>query len=54
VPLIAGDRLIGVLDLDSPLPSRFDAEDRAGVESLTAIYMAAINADQVVNAIHAT
>ena len=54
VPLTAGERLIGVLDLDSPLPSRFDAEDRAGVESLAAIYVAASNADQVFNAIHAT
>ncbi|HWY16779.1 MAG TPA: GAF domain-containing protein [Rhizomicrobium sp.] len=54
VPLTAGERLIGVLDLDSPLPSRFDAEDRAGVESLAAIYVAASNADQFFNAIHAT
>ena len=54
VPLIAAERLIGVLDLDSPLPSRFDAEDRAGVESLAAIYVAASDADQVVNATRAT
>ncbi len=24
-PVIAGDRLVGVLDLDSPVPSRFSA-----------------------------
>jgi len=41
VPLVAGDRLIGVLDLDSPRPGRFDAEDVAGVEALAAIVVAA-------------
>jgi GAF domain-containing protein len=35
VPLIAADdSLIGVLDLDSPLPGRFDAEDEAGCVAL--------------------
>ena len=47
VPLIAGERLIGVLDLDSPLPSRFDMEDRAGLEGLAAIYVAASYPDQL-------
>ena len=28
--------LIGVLDLDSPLPARFDAQDQAGCEALVA------------------
>jgi L-methionine (R)-S-oxide reductase len=37
VPLIRGETLIGVLDLDSPLPARFDAHDQAGVETLTTI-----------------
>ena len=33
VPLIdAAGNLIGVLDLDSPLPSRFDADDARGLE----------------------
>lgn len=32
VPLLAGDRLIGVLDLDSPTPNRFDAEDAVHLE----------------------
>lgn len=41
VPLIAGDRILGVLDLDSPHPSRFDPEDQAGIERLAAIYLAA-------------
>lgn len=29
VPILAGGDVIGVLDLDSPLPGRFDAEDAA-------------------------
>jgi GAF domain-containing protein len=34
VPLFRGNDLLGVLDLDSPLPSRFDDEDQAGCEAL--------------------
>lgn len=34
VPVIAGDRLIGVIDLDSPTARHFDSADRAGVEAL--------------------
>jgi L-methionine (R)-S-oxide reductase len=37
VPLIRDDCLIGVLDLDSPQPARFDADDQAGCEALVAI-----------------
>lgn len=37
VPLIADDRLLGVIDLDSPTPARFDAEDAAGLESVAAV-----------------
>jgi L-methionine (R)-S-oxide reductase len=36
VPLVVGDALIGVLDLDSPLPGRFSDEDVAGAEVLIA------------------
>ena len=36
VPVVAGDRLVGVLDLDSPLPDRFSAVDQAGCEALIA------------------
>ncbi|PBJ81986.1 diguanylate cyclase [Lysobacteraceae bacterium NML93-0399] len=39
VPLYAGERLVGVFDLDSPLPARFDLEDQAGLEALAAIYI---------------
>lgn len=34
VPLTAGDRLLGVLDIDSPATGRFDEADRTGCESL--------------------
>lgn len=36
VPVMAGDRLVAVLDLDSPVKSRFDAQDAAGLEALVA------------------
>lgn len=39
IPLYAGDRLVGVFDLDSPLPGRFDAEDQAGLERLAGIFL---------------
>ncbi len=42
VPLIKGGALIGVLDLDSPLPGRFDEADRAGCEDLAAVYLASL------------
>jgi L-methionine (R)-S-oxide reductase len=34
VPIVAGGRLVGVLDLDSPVPGRFDHEDLAGCVKL--------------------
>lgn len=34
VPIVAGGDLAGVLDLDSPSPGRFDAEDLAGCVEL--------------------
>lgn len=34
VPLITNGDLIGVLDIDSPIPDRFNAIDQQGVESL--------------------
>ena len=36
VPLHDGGRVIGVLDIDSPLPGRFSEEDRAGLEAFAA------------------
>jgi GAF domain-containing protein len=43
VPLMKGSRLIGVLDLDSPSPSRFDQEDARGLESLVRILLSSLN-----------
>jgi GAF domain-containing protein len=40
VPLRGADGApLGVLDLDSPLPGRFDEEDRRGLEALAAVYL---------------
>lgn len=39
VPLVKGDTLVGVFDIDSPRPNRFDDDDRAGMEALAAIYL---------------
>ena len=39
VPLIKNGRLLGVLDVDSPSLARFDEEDRAGLERLSAIFL---------------
>jgi GAF domain-containing protein len=41
VPLVRGDQVIGVIDLDSPSFGRFDAEDAAGVEALARAFVAA-------------
>ena len=43
VPLTKNSRLIGVLDLDSPKPARFDAEDAAGLEQLARILLSSVN-----------
>lgn len=43
VPLVKDDKLIGVLDLDSPIPARFDAQDQAGLEALVAAVIDALS-----------
>jgi len=45
VPILAGDTLIGVLDLDSPRRDRFDAADAGGLERLVEIFIAATRRD---------
>ena len=42
VPLISAGRLLGVLDLDSPRPGRFDAADARGLEALAALLVGSI------------
>jgi GAF domain-containing protein len=37
VPVLRGGEVVAVIDLDSPLPGRFDAEDQAGIEALAAL-----------------
>ena len=41
VPLIVGDNVIGVFDIDSPTMARFDRDDQVGIEQLvnTFLYM---------------
>lgn len=39
VPMIAGDKVIGVLDLDSPLLARFGEEEKAAFEKFVEILM---------------
>ena len=45
VPLFAGDELVGVFDLDSPVPNRFDAIDQTGLEALARAFLDAISAE---------
>jgi L-methionine (R)-S-oxide reductase len=39
VPLIEDGRVLGVLDLDSPLPARFGEADRRGCEAVLAVLL---------------
>lgn len=46
VPVVSQEgRLIGLLDLDSPLLARFDAEDQIGLEGLVEVFVAATDVD---------
>jgi L-methionine (R)-S-oxide reductase len=39
IPLLSAGQLIGVLDLDSPYPARFDDDDRRGLEAVAGLYI---------------
>ena len=41
VPLFREGRVIGVIDLDSPVIARFDTADQAGIEAVAAAYVSA-------------
>lgn len=41
VPLIVDGRLLGVLDIDSPQPGRFDEQDARGLERLARVLLEA-------------
>lgn len=42
VPVVRNGAVIAVIDLDSPLPARFDGEDQAGIEALARLVAARI------------
>jgi GAF domain-containing protein len=42
VPIVDCDRLVGVLDLDSPVHARFDDVDARGLEAIVRVFVAAI------------
>lgn len=39
IPMMHEGQLIGVLDVDSPLPNRFDEDDRQGLERVVAVLL---------------
>ncbi len=39
VPLVLDGALVGVFDLDSPVPDRFGVEDQAGLETIAALFV---------------
>lgn len=45
VPLLRNGALIGVFDLDSPVPDRFDVEDQTGLEAIAAIFVRSLGTD---------
>ncbi|KAB7765841.1 GAF domain-containing protein [Xanthomonas maliensis] len=42
IPLVHGEQLIGVLDLDSPELDRFDADDQRGLEAIAQVFIGAL------------
>ncbi|MDD3612711.1 MAG: GAF domain-containing protein [Clostridiales bacterium] len=42
LPIIVDDRLLGVLDIDSPIKARFDHKDAAGLEDFVSILCGSI------------
>ncbi|MEN1727493.1 MAG: GAF domain-containing protein [Pseudomonadota bacterium] len=42
VPLVVHGEVIGVLDIDSPEPDRFSADDQVGIEGLAAAYVVSL------------
>jgi L-methionine (R)-S-oxide reductase len=41
VPLVNWGNVIGVLDIDSSSPNRFDEDDKEGIESLVSVFLSA-------------
>ncbi|MCM1300013.1 MAG: GAF domain-containing protein [[Eubacterium] siraeum] len=42
VPIVKNEKIVGVIDLDSPITARFDNEDKAGFEKVSNILSALI------------
>jgi L-methionine (R)-S-oxide reductase len=49
VPIVKDGKLIGVLDVDSPVQSRFDEEDRQGLQRFVDTLLAYINWDGLID-----
>ncbi len=47
IPLISKQRLIGVLDIDSPSRARFDDDDARGLNELVEIFLRASNSERL-------
>ncbi|MGB0134926.1 GAF domain-containing protein [Dokdonella sp.] len=46
VPLVLNDQLLGVWDVDSPQPGRFDEEDRKGMIALCQVFVESLRVDE--------
>ena len=46
VPIVIGERIWGVLDIDSPSASRFSVDDQAGIERLVQVFISATDFGQ--------
>jgi len=47
VPLVAGNELLGVLDIDSPRLARFDEGDARGIERLAELFLASVRLEDI-------
>ena len=47
VPLLNWGKLVGVLDVDSPTPNRFDDDDAEGLEVIAAILLSLLPTDNM-------
>lgn len=45
IPLVLDDALVGVFDLDSPVPGRFDVDDQDGLEAIAAVFLRSLVKD---------
>jgi L-methionine (R)-S-oxide reductase len=45
IPLLVGEKILGVLDIDSPSTGRFDSHDARGLEQLVAVLLSDLESD---------